>query len=301
MQSDREADASGTRPEEHGAPPAGYWRDLIRRHSIRPKKRLGQNFLIDPAALEAVLRAAELEGTEAVLEVGAGLGCLTRLLVSAARKVTAFEFDRSLEAALREAVGSPPNLKLVWGDFLAADWTAEVGEGYYAVVANIPYSITSLLLRRLLEAPRSPFRIVLTLQKEVVERILSGPGDMSLLALSVQMYGRPAAAGRIPAGAFYPPPDVDSEVLRVDVHPAPAVQPELVGPVFRAARAGFSQKRKKLRNALAAGLGVPPAQAAAWLEEAGIDPSRRAQQLGLEDWARLAKLLPARPVVRRRS
>ena len=266
----------------------------MRRHSIRPKKRLSQNFLIDPSALEMVLRAAELEGTESVLEIGAGLGSLTRLLVQAARRVTAFEVDRSLEAALREAVGSASNLSVVWGDILEADWAAEVGGGRYAVVANIPYSITSLLLRRLLESEQAPFRIVLTLQKEVVERILSGPGDMSLLALSVQVYGHPRLAGRIPADSFFPPPDVDSAVLRVDVHQEPAVGPDLVATFFRAARAGFSQKRKQLRNALAAGLGVPVAQAVAWLQEARIDPSRRAQELSLEDWARLATLLPER-------
>lgn len=289
---DRDSELAATRQDGPAAAPAAYWRDLMRRHSIRPKKRLGQNFLIDPSALEIVLRAAELEGAESVLEIGAGLGSLTRLLVHAARRVTAFEVDRSLEPALREAVGSASNLAVVWGDVLEADWAAEVGGGRYAVVANIPYSITSLLLRRLLESEQAPFRIVLTLQEEVVERILSGPGDMNLLALSVQVYGQPRLAGGIPAGSFFPAPDVDSAVLRVDVHQKPAVRPALVATFFRAARAGFSQKRKQLRNALAAGLGVPVAQAVAWLQEARIEPSRRAQELSLEDWARLASLLP---------
>lgn len=296
---DRERESSGAkRGDGVTAAPAGYWRDLMRRHSIRPKKRLGQNFLIDPSALEKVLQAAELGGTEAVLEIGAGLGSLTCLLVQAARRVTAYEVDRSLEPALQEAVGTVSNLRVVWGDILKADWAAEVGEDRYAVVANIPYSITSVLLRRLLESERGPFRIVLTLQKEVVERILSGPGDMNLLALSVQAYGRPRLMERIPADSFFPPPDIDSAVLRVDVHPAPAIRPELLDPFFRAARAGFSQKRKQLKNALAAGLGVPVARATDWLKRAQVEPSRRAQELSLEEWARLASLLSEEESVR---
>jgi 16S rRNA (adenine1518-N6/adenine1519-N6)-dimethyltransferase len=186
------------------------------------------------------------------------------------------------------------------------DWASEVGPGPYAVVANIPYSLTSHLLRRLLEAHSAPFRIVLTLQSEVVERILSSPGDMSLLALSVQLYGTPRASGRIEAASFFPAPAVDSEILRIDVHDAPRVPARFVGPLFRAARAGFGQKRKQLRNALAAGLQVETAQAVAWLEQAGIRPSRRAQELGVDEWGRLAEVLapgqaPAEPAGRRRS
>lgn len=271
--------------------PASYWKELLRRHGIRPAKRLGQNFLIDPHALSKVVEAAELSGEETVLEIGSGTGVLTRLLLDHARRVVAIEVDRRLERAFREAVGPHPRLTFLLGDILRMDWASEVGPDPYAVVANIPYSLTSHLLRRLLEAQAGPFRIVLTLQREVVDRILSSPGDMSLLALSVQLYGSPRAFGRIEAASFFPAPAVDSEILRVDVHDSPRVPAKLLGPLFVAARAGFGQKRKQLRNALAAGLQVEAAQATAWLEQAGIRPSRRAQELGVEEWGRLAEVL----------
>ncbi|MEX2030247.1 MAG: 16S rRNA (adenine(1518)-N(6)/adenine(1519)-N(6))-dimethyltransferase RsmA [Anaerolineales bacterium] len=293
-------------PDFAEALPASYWKDLLRRHAIRPAKRLGQNFLIDPHALSMVVEAAELSGDETVLEIGSGLGVLTRLLLDHAQRVVAIEVDRRLERGFREAVGPHPRLAFVLGDFLRIDWASEVGPGPYAVVANIPYSLTSHLIRRLLEAQARPFRIVLTLQREVVDRILSSPGDMSLLSLSVQVYGVPRAFGRIEAASFFPSPAVDSEILRIDVHESPRVPAVNLGPMFRAARAGFGQKRKQLRNALAAGLQVEAAQAASWLEQAGIRPSRRAQELEVEEWGRLAEALasgqtPAEPAVGRRS
>ena len=283
--------APDVRPAFAEGLPASFWRALLRRHGIRPTKRLGQNFLIDPYALSRVVEAAELSGEETFLEIGSGLGALTRLLLDHARRVVAVEVDRRLERRFREAVGPHPKLSFVLGDILRMDWASEVGSGPYAVVANIPYSLTSHLLRRLLEAPAAPFRIVLTLQSEVVDRILSSPGDMSLLALSVQLYGTPRASGRIEAESFFPAPGVDSEILRIDVHDLPRVPAKLVGPLFRAARAGFGQKRKQLRNALAAGLQVEASQAVAWLEQAGIRPARRAQELDVEEWGRLAEVL----------
>jgi len=159
----------------------------------------------------------------------------------------------------------------------------------YRVVANIPYYITSALIRHLLEAPQPPELLVLTVQREVAERICAAPGELSLLALSVQVYGQPKIAARIPAGAFYPPPKVDSAVIRLDLYDQPRIPAPLLPTFFRLAKAGFSQKRKTLRNALAGGLGWKPVQAEALLHQAGIDPGRRAETLSLEEWGAMTE------------
>jgi 16S rRNA (adenine1518-N6/adenine1519-N6)-dimethyltransferase len=268
--------------------PLSTLRDLMRRHGIRPSKRLGQHFLVDAGALRSVVAAAELDPQDNVLEIGPGLGTLTRCLASASRAVVAVELDPRLLPPLREVLGDAPHVRLVQGDILRQDLAALLGPGPYKVVANIPYNITSILIRRLMEADHRPTRIVLTVQREVAERIIVGPGEMSLLALSVAVYGRPKIAARIPPEAFYPPPEVDSAVLRIEVTP-PRLDAALIEPVFRLAQAGFSQRRKQLRNALAAGLRVAPGQVDVWLERAGLPARARAQELAIEDWERLAR------------
>lgn len=273
-----------------GAPgEAGAFRALLRRHGIRPDRRLSQSFLFEPAALARIVAAAELRADQAVLEIGAGVGSLTRRLAAAAGRVVAIEVDRRLMAALREAVDGLDNVQVIEGDALALDLAGLAGGGEYAVVANIPYHITSLLIRRLLESEPPPRRLVLSVQREVAERVVAGQGAMSLLALGVQLYGAPRLAGVIPAGAFTPPPRVDSAVLVVDVHAQPRWTRAEVSAIFRVARAGFGQRRKQLRNALAAGLALPRAEAEALLAAADIEPAARAQELGLEAWRRLAR------------
>jgi 16S rRNA (adenine1518-N6/adenine1519-N6)-dimethyltransferase len=195
--------------------------------------------------------------------------------------------DGDLLPPLREVLASHPNVRLVHGDILAldpAEWMTSPG---YLVVANIPYYITSALIRHLLEARIRPSRLVLTVQREVAERITAAPGEMSLLALSVQLYGRPWVVAHIPAGAFYPAPKVDSAIIRTDLYPAPIIPDAHIPGFFRLAKAGFSQKRKTLRNALSAGLACEPAQADQLLRAAGIDPQRRAETLSLEEWGQL--------------
>ena len=185
------------------------------------------------------------------------------------------------------------NVQLIAGDILSLDLEKLISEQPYRVVANIPYNITSVLIRRLMESPRPAERVVLTVQREVAERIIAKPGAMNLLAISVQLYGEPDVVARIPARAFYPKPKVDSAVLRVDVHSEPKVSRLLIPQLFRLARAGFGQKRKQLRNALAGRLNVAPAQIEVWLEEAAIRPQSRAQELSLEEWACLAQVVVA--------
>jgi 16S rRNA (adenine1518-N6/adenine1519-N6)-dimethyltransferase len=159
------------------------------------------------------------------------------------------------------------------------------------VVANLPYYITSAVLRHLLEASLKPQRMVLTVQREVAERIVARPGQMSLLAVSVQFYGQPKLLFRIKPGSFYPPPEVESAVVRIDLHTAPPVPVEDTAAFFRVVRAGFAQRRKQLRNTLAAGLRRSPEEVAARLREAGVDPRQRAEALSLEEWARVAQVL----------
>ncbi|MGH2620452.1 MAG: 16S rRNA (adenine(1518)-N(6)/adenine(1519)-N(6))-dimethyltransferase RsmA [Anaerolineales bacterium] len=261
---------------------------LLRRHSIRPLKRLGQHFLVDPRALNQVVAAAELGGNETVLEVGAGLGSLTRALAVQARRVIAVEIDRRLLPPLREVLEGLAAVQVVIGDILALDLASTVGSDPYLVVANIPYNITSSLIRHFLESGVGPQRLVLTVQREVAERVIAGPGQMSLLALGVRVYGTPSLRAQIPARAFYPRPQVDSAVLRVDVHDRPGLEAELLDPVFRLAKAGFGQRRKMLKNTLAGELKSPVAESAELLAAAGIGVQARPQELDVEDWARLA-------------
>ncbi len=260
---------------------------LLRAHGLRPKKGLGQNFLADPYALQQIIDAAEIPAEAAVLEIGPGLGSLTRYLATNARRVVAVELDKALLPVLEEVLAQFHNVSIVQGDILELNPAELIGEPGYLVVANIPYYITSAVIRHLLEAPVKPGRIVLTVQKEVAERIAAPAGKLSLLALSVQVYGQPKLAARIPAGAFYPPPNVDSTVVRVDLYPQPRIPAEQLDTFFKLAKAGFSQKRKTLRNSLSGGIGWKPERVEALLSSTGIDPMRRAETLNLEEWREL--------------
>jgi 16S rRNA (adenine1518-N6/adenine1519-N6)-dimethyltransferase len=260
---------------------------LLRAHDLRPRKGLGQNFLTDPGVLGRIASAADLSPDDALVEVGAGLGTLTRILAAQAGRVVALEIDERLVDILREQVADLPNVEVRHGDVLhISDF------GFpplaYKVVGNLPYYITSAILRHFLSRESRPRLMVVTVQREVAERIVAQPGEMSLLAVSVQFYGKPRVVARIKAGAFYPPPKVDSAVVRIEVGERPAVAlPASVDQAafFRVVRAGFSQKRKTLRNSLSAGLALPPPQVEEVLSQAGVDARRRAETLSLEEWA----------------
>lgn len=262
---------------------------VLRQHNLRPDARLGQNFLIDEAALRRVVQAAGIRPDETVLEIGPGLGSLTRHLALASRSVVAVELDQRLLPVLSQVLKEYPNTTIVAGDILNLNPASLIGAPDYLVVANIPYNITSALIRHLLQAGHRPTRMILTVQREVAERICAAPGAMSLLALSVQLYGTPKIFAHIPAGAFYPAPKVDSSIVRVDLHPSPLLPPPSVEIFFRLAKAGFSQKRKMLRNALAAGLHWQTDQADVLLHSAGILPQRRAETLSLQEWFALVE------------
>jgi 16S rRNA (adenine1518-N6/adenine1519-N6)-dimethyltransferase len=266
---------------------------LLKRYGLKPSKGLGQNFLADPAALRRVMEAAQVSDGDTVLEVGPGLGSLTRLLASQAARVVAVELDAGMLQALEDLLQPFENVELVHADILEVNLDSLFPQGDYLVVANIPYYITSALLRHLLEAPNPPNRLVLTVQKEVAERICADAGNLSLLALSVQVYGEPSIAARIPAGAFFPRPKVDSAVVRIDLHPQPLIPAERLDEFFQLIKAGFSQKRKTLRNALSAGMGWDKADTEAVLVRAGIDAQRRAQTLSMAEWGRLVGEYPS--------
>ena len=261
---------------------------MLKNYGLRAHKGLGQNFLQDPLALEKIVDAAEIQPEDHVLEMGPGLGSLTRYLARSAKDVVAVELDPNLLRPLKAILTPYPNVLVIQGDILKLSPNDLVTEKDYLVVANIPYYITSAVIRHLLEHEPKPRRIVLTIQKEVAQRICAVPGDMSLLSLSVQVYGKPRITAGIPASAFFPAPKVDSAVLIIDIYPSPLIKLELLDRFFQLIKAGFSQKRKMLRNALSAGLRIPPTEAADLLTRANIDPQRRAETLSLEEWERLS-------------
>lgn len=262
---------------------------VLKRYGLRADKALGQNFLQDDSALRKIVNAAEILEDDSVLEIGPGLGSLTRYLAVSAKQVTAVELDPDLLPALRAVLQPHQNVRIVQGDILELKISELIDQPDYIVAANIPYNITSAIIRHLLEGDVKPRRVVLTIQKEVAERICAKPGDLSLLALSVQVYGKPGMIAKIPAGAFHPAPNVDSAILRIDIYKEPLIPNELLKAFFRLIKAGFSQKRKTLRNSLSAGLSISAEQAVDMLNSARIDFMRRAETLSIEEWKSLCE------------
>ena len=260
---------------------------------IHPKKGLGQNFLVDPSHRARIVAAAALSHDDAVLEIGPGPGVLTELLAEQAGRVVAVELDDRLIPFLNDRFASQSHVTIVHGDILKLDVGELMSAGRrpvsYKVVANLPYYITGVVIPHVLEAQPAPELTVVTVQREVAERMVARPPDMSLLALGVQLYCAAEIVDRIPAGAFYPAPKVDSAVVRMRKLAEPAVAGVSAAEFFRVARAGFGQRRKQLRNSLASGLNIAPDLAAEWLSAAGIDPHRRAETLTIAEWGALAK------------
>ncbi len=281
-------------------------RRLLRRFDLRARKGLGQHFLIDEEVLKLIVSTAQLTPADVVMEIGPGLGVLTRELArelaKQAGRVVAIELDTNLAAILKQTLASFSNVTIVNDDVLKIDpetllqelktkYPPETGSTFsYKVVANLPYYITSPVLRHFLEASFKPEIMVVMVQKEVAEEIVAKPGRMSLLSISVQLYGEPTIISYVPAQSFYPAPEVDSAILRVELYPQPAVDVADIEGFFTLVRAGFSASRKQLVNSLAHGLELPKAEALSLLEKAGILPQRRAETLTLEEWARLWRI-----------
>ncbi|MFC1937181.1 16S rRNA (adenine(1518)-N(6)/adenine(1519)-N(6))-dimethyltransferase RsmA [Chloroflexota bacterium] len=273
-------------------------RRLLHRFDLKTRKSLAQHLLVDEEALELSLEAAELTLSDIVLEVGPGLGVLTRELAKRAGRVVAIELDDKLAALLKQALASCSNVVVINEDILKIDPEALLREqtpnlpqtitspSRYKVVANLPYYITSAVLRHFLEAPVKPQMMVVMVQKEVAQAIVAEPGRMSVLSISVQLYGKPGIIGYVPAASFYPAPEVDSAILRIDLYPEPAVAVDEKS-FFKLVRAGFTASRKQIGNSLAQGLGVSKAEVLPLLEKTNIEAKRRAETLTLDEWARL--------------
>ena len=266
-------------------------RSLLMAHSIRPNKSFGQNFLIDRSVLNTIVTAAEIKPDDEILEVGAGTGVLTRELAQHARRVVAVEIERDMLALLTETMGSYPNVELMARDLLKFDPGEVFAQRAYKLVANLPYYITAPTFRHFLESENPPRLLVVMVQLEVAQRIVATPGDMSLLAVSIQFYGQPHIVARVPAGAFYPAPKVDSAILRVDIHQQVPLIPQERDSFFRVVQAGFSARRKQLHNSLTHGLHYKNELIRSWLESANIDASRRAETLSIEEWLRLWRVI----------
>jgi len=262
---------------------------LLNSYGLTPKKSLGQNFLFDDNILARIAGAADLAPRETVLEIGPGLGALTRQLAARAARVVAVELDDRLLPALRHELAGLENVVVVHGDILAHD-PADLISGPYVVVANVPYYITGAILRHLLGGAHKPSRLVLTVQNEVAERLTAEPPHMSLLAVSVRYYGAVTPVTVVKAGAFWPRPDVDSAIIRIDLYEHPQDNAAAEDAFFRLVRAGFSQKRKQLQKNLRQ-LGLSRAAIARALSEANIEGSRRAETLLLAEWHALAEAL----------
>jgi 16S rRNA (adenine1518-N6/adenine1519-N6)-dimethyltransferase len=270
------------------------WTRLMTELGIRPNKGLGQHFLFERGVVERMVRQAGVTETDTVLEVGPGLGILTSELLRKANRVVAIELDRSLAAHLRSAFGDLPNFELIEGSALAlpSDDLIPPGEPF-DVVANLPYSVGTAILRHLLEQPRKPRRLTVMLQKEVAERLTAQPPDMSVLSVATQFFAEPRLAFSVSPSVFIPPPKVESAVVILDVRqqlPLPATLQPLF---FTIVNAGFRQKRKQIANSIADVLRLPKADIAAWLSSAGVDPMRRAETLCVEEWVTLTRSAPA--------
>lgn len=250
-----------------------------------PKKSLGQHWLHDEMSLDAMVQAADVHPGDTVLEVGPGLGTLTERLLAAGALVHAVEFDQDLLEGLKHKFANMSQFSLENTDILQFDF-ASLPAGY-KVVANIPYYLTSNLLRLMCETPNHFTNAALLVQKEVAERVCAGPGGMSLLSVSVQFYCHVSLGELVPARLFTPPPKVDSQILELRFRDKPLFEGVNTKQFFRLVKAGFSERRKMLRSSLSGGLGISKGEAEVFCRAAGIDPTLRAQALTLEDWHKL--------------
>jgi len=274
------------------------YRQLLRQSGFKPRKSLGQHFLVDEAVLECILSAAELSPGDIVVEVGPGLGILTEGLARQGARVVAVELDAKLVALLKKRLTGFPDVKIVHADILKVPPRQLLRDNLpasdfvrgYKVIANLPYYITSPVLSHFLEAQPRPSKMVVMVQKEVGEAIAAAPGKMRLLSVKAQYYSKPAIVSYVRAASFYPPPKVDSVVLRLDVYSESPIEVSDVAGFFDIVMHGFRSPRKQLRNSLAHSLEMPPSQVASLLDKAGIEAKRRAETLSLEEWRELWRI-----------
>jgi 16S rRNA (adenine1518-N6/adenine1519-N6)-dimethyltransferase len=266
---------------------------LLQRHGFSTKKSLGQHFLVSRRVLEAIVAACELQEELPVLEIGPGIGTLTRALAERGARVTAVELDTRAVAVLEETVGAFAHVRILQQDILAVDLPALLGERCWTVVGNLPYYITTPVIAKMLESAARIRRMVFMVQREVADRLGAAPGTKIYGSLSVfvQVFATVERVVKVPRGAFLPPPTVESAVVRLTMRPEPLVPPALQEVFFRTMRAAFGQRRKTLANALAGGgiLDGDRARIAEALATTGIAPGCRGETLGIEEFRRLAE------------
>lgn len=288
----------GERPDTGALTSPSVIRELLRRHRVQLRRGLGQNFLADANVLRKIVEAAELTSESRVLEIGAGIGTLTRELARHAGFVLVVELDRGLRPLLQETLAGLNNVRVVYGDVLKLDLPAllrEIGCPPCSVVANIPYQITSPLLGRLLENKRFFSRLVLMVQREVAQRLIARPGSSEYGALTVfvQYHAQVRVVANVSRHSFLPPPNVDSAVVCLEPRPQPPLPVADEGRLFAIVHAAFGARRKTLLNSLSGGLGCPREAVIEALGRAGIDPMRRGETLSVEEFIALSNALPA--------
>jgi len=274
---------------------------LLRKHGIRPRKRLGQCFLCDPNILEKIVRIAGVRDTDTVVEIGSGIGVLTAMIARTARRVVALELDRLLVEVLQQELGNFENVEIVHADVLQFDFSSvcagpmqQRSMERIKVIGNVPYNLSSQIVLRLLEYRRCIDRVVLMLQREVAERLAAPPGtkDYGPLSVYVALYTEPTLETRVPASCFYPRPDVESRVLRLDVRDKPLCRVDDMDFFRHLVRSAFSKRRKTLLNSLKSSpLPVTADQISAALSALGIDGVRRAETLSVHEYAALSNFL----------
>jgi len=273
---------------------AGKLEGLLRRHRITLKHRLGQNFLVDPGLRDEIAASAGVGQDDEVLEVGAGVGTLSIALARMCRRVVVVEFDRDLIPALREVLAGTDNVEIVQADILRLDLAHHFPKGGEVVAGNIPYNLTGALMPRLLQPEPRPLRLSLVVQQEVAARWTATTGA-SLATVAVQVFAEPRTVMTIPAGAFTPPPKVDSALVVMEVREQPAVNVDDMASFFRFVERVFQFRRKQLGGTLARDSGTPGVEAGSRLRALGIDPTRRPQSLTLAEWEVLYRAFNPRP------
>jgi 16S rRNA (adenine1518-N6/adenine1519-N6)-dimethyltransferase len=256
---------------------------------IRPVKTLGQNWLRSQKAVYQMVEAADIKPTDLVVEIGPGMGAVTRALARKAREVRAYEIDPNLVAKLREDLHWARNVTIDEGNVLAKDWG--LPKENYKVVASLPYYITSPILEKLLTAPKIASVIVLMVQKEVAQKIINEPPNSSYLSNFVRLFGDPEIVATVTAASFFPKPRVDSAILRIRTEVRTKIRIEDINPIMSFFHAGFTEPRKKLHNSMASGLHLGTDQVKQLITSAGIDSERRAETLSLDEWIKLYEVV----------
>lgn len=263
-------------------------KQLLRKYNLKPNKTFGQNFLLDDFVLQDMVDASGITGEEAVLEIGPGIGTLTEKLLERAKFVLAVEKDAKFLPILHSLKKQHKNFRYETGDILSFDFQKSLADyPAYRVVANIPYYITGKIIQLFLQAKHKPLSLTMLVQKEVAQNIAAQPGQLNLLAISVQLYGEPRLVQKVPARSFFPAPKVDSAIIHIDLSGKPRYKVADEKKMFRVLRACFSGKRKQIHNTLVNNLHLEKSAVEALLKKLRISPQSRPQQLAIEQWLEL--------------